>query len=429
MLRTHYSNEITEKMDKKKVTVAGWTRIVREHGSLKFLILADRFGSVQITAKKGETDDKLLKQITSLDKEDVITVSGTVKKNKQAPGSVEIMPDKIYVLNKSKTPLPLDFKVKANLDTRLDYRFLDMRKPEVRAIFRIKDVIQRSFVRYLENEGFVLMNSPVIVAAATEGGTNLFPISYFDKEAFLGQSPQLYKQMLMASGLDKVAIVIPVFRAEEHDTSQHLNETTQMDIETAFVKDEQDVLKYMSEVVTFIYKQVAKECNEELKLLDRKLEIPKQVKQLTYDEALKIVQKAGIKQEWGEDFTPEAQRVLNKKFNPLITTKWPTDIRAFYSMPEPKNEKICRAYDMIIDGIEVCSGAQRIHKYDELVKQMKKRNMNPDNFEFYLNAFRYGMPPHAGWSFGLERLTMVIAGIKNIRECMLFPRDRKRLTP
>ena len=133
--------------------------------------------------------------------------------------------------------------------------------------------------------------------------------------------------------------------------------------------------------------------------------------------------------EWGEDFTPEAQRTLNEKFNPLITTKWPTDIRAFYSMPEPGNERVCRAYDMIIDGIEVCSGAQRIHKYDELVKQMKKRNMNPDNFEFYLNAFRYGMPPHAGWSFGLERLTMVITGIKNIRECMLFPRDRRRLTP
>lgn len=430
MLRTHYSNEITGKLNKKKVTLAGWNRIVREHGSLKFLILADRFGSVQITAKKGETPDKVFKQLTSLNKEDVIAISGTVKNNKQAPGGVEIMPDKLTVLNKSHTPLPLDFKVKANLDTRLDYRFLDMRKPEVRAVFRIKDVIQRGFVRYLENQGFVLMNTPVIVAAATEGGTNLFPISYFDKEAFLGQSPQLYKQMLMASGLDKVAITIPVFRAEEHDTSQHLNETTQMDIEAAFVKDEQDVLNYMSEVVNYIYKEVAKECSEELKLLNRKIEIPKlPVKQLTYDEALKIVQKSGIKMEWGEDFTPEAQRTLNKKFNPLISIKWPTSLRAFYSMPEPGNEKICRAYDMIIDGIEVCSGAQRIHIYDDLVKQMKKRNMNPDNFEFYLNAFKYGMPPHAGWSFGLERLTMVITGIKNIRESVLFPRDRKRLTP
>ena len=185
-----------------------------------------------------------------------------------------------------------------------------MRKPDVRAVFRIKDVIQRAFVRYLEGNGFVLLNTPVIVAAATEGGTNLFPISYFEKEAFLGQSPQLYKQMMMASGFDKVAIVVPVFRAEEHDTTRHLNETIQMDIEVAFVESEQDVLKYMQEVVQFIYKEVNKECKNELKILNRELKIPKlPIKQLTYDEALKLVRKDGIKMEWGDDFTPEAETV------------------------------------------------------------------------------------------------------------------------
>ncbi len=428
-MRTHYSGEIKPEMDGKKVSVAGWVRTLREHGGLKFLILSDRSGNIQITIKKGVTSDSVIEKVASLGKEDVVSFSGVVKKNKQAPNSVEIMPEKIEILNKSQTPLPLDFKVKAGLDKRLDYKFLDTRRPEVRAIFRIKDVIQRSFVRYLEKEGFILVNTPVIVAAATEGGTNLFPISYFEKEAFLGQSPQLYKQMLMASGLDKVIIVTPVFRAEEHDTSFHLNETTQMDIELAFVEDESYALKYMSEVVTYIYKQVIKECEAELKLLGRELKVPKKIKQMTYDQAVKIVNKSGIKMEWGEDFTPEAQRKLNEKHGILITTKWPTDLRAFYSMPEPDNEKICRAYDMIIDGIEVCSGAQRIHKYDELVKEMKRRKMVPENFEFYLNAFKYGMPPHAGWSFGLERLTMVISGTKNIRECMLFPRDRNRLTP
>ena len=269
MLRTHYSNEITSDLDGKAVVIAGWVRTVRDIGKTKFLIVSDRFGEIQVTVKEQDVSDKILKTIKNLDREDVIFVSGTVKKNKTAPKEREIVPEKIKLLAKAETPLPLetDPRIKSNLDTRLDYRFLDMRKPETRAIFRIKDVIQRSFVRYFEEQGFVLFNTPVIVAAATEGGTNLFPISYFEHEAFLGQSPQLYKQMLMASGFDKVAIIVPVFRAEEHDTTRHLNETVQMDIETAFVENEQDVLNYMGGVVNYIYQQVKNECKEELKLL------------------------------------------------------------------------------------------------------------------------------------------------------------------
>lgn len=427
MLRTHYSKDIS---DAKEVKVAGWVRNVRSLGNLKFLILADRYGEAQIMAKKGDVAKELLDKIDSLGREDVVTVEGAVKKNKIAPGGAEIIPKKIELVSRAETPLPLDINVKSNLDTRLDYRFLDLRRPETRAIFRIKDVVQRSFVQYLEGENFILVNTPAIVAAATEGGTNLFPIVYFEKEAFLGQSPQLYKQMLMASGLDKVCIVIPVFRAEDHDTNRHLNETTQMDIELAFVENEQDALKYMQGVIHHIYKKVAGECKAELDLLERKLKVPElPVKQITYDEALELLAKDKIKLEWGSDLTPEAERALCRHNDPVIVTKWPTDIRAFYSMPELGNEKICRAYDMLIDGLEVCSGAQRIHVYENLVKEMKRRKMNPANFKFYLDAFRYGIPPHAGWSFGLERLAMVISGVKNIRECMLFPRDRKRLTP
>lgn len=430
MLRTHYSSEINARDDGKKVKIAGWLRSIREHGGLKFLVVADRFGEVQATAKKGSVSEAVLKQISALTKEDVVSIEGIVRKNDQAPKGVEIMPEKIEVISKSEKILPLDFKVKSGLDKRLDYRFLDLRMPEVMAIFRIKDVIQRSFVRYLENNGFVLMNTPVIVAAATEGGTDLFPISYFENEAFLGQSPQLYKQMLMASGIDKVAIVVPVFRAEEHDTAFHLNETIQMDIESAFVENEQDVLKYMDGVINFIYSQVKKDCKEELKAIGREIDVPASpIKQLTYDEAIDMLKKSEASIKWGDDLNPEAQRIICKRHNPVIITKWPTDVRAFYAKPEPDNKKICRAYDMLIDGIEICSGAQRINDYDELVEEMKRRKLNPKNFDFYLNAFRYGMPPHAGWSFGLERLTMVITGMKNIRECMLFPRDRKRLTP
>src|SRR3989344_3996053 len=266
------------------------------------------------------------------------------------------------------------------------------------------------------------------VAGRTEGRTNLVLISYFDTEAFLVQSPQLYKQILMASGLDKVIIQCPVFRAEEHDTSFHLNESMQMDIEMAFVNGEPEILHYLEGVIKYIYSRLSAECAGEMKILGRDATPPKGIKQITYDEARGIINQES-KLEWGDDFTPEMQRIINKKYNPVIVTKWPTDLRAFYSMPEPGNEKICRAYDLLMDGVEISSGAQRIHKHDELVREMKRRGMNPDNFEFYLNAFRHGMPPHGGWSIGLDRLTMVITGMKNVRECVLFPRDRKRLTP
>ena len=432
MLRTHYTDAITEKNDGKSVKLAGWVSKIRDLGKVKFIILRDKGGEIQITLKKGETAEEILNVAKGLSREDVVVVSGKVSKNTSSMGGREIIPDKLELISKSAVPLPLetDPKIKSELDTRLDNRFLDLRRPEVNAIFRIKDVVQRSFVEYFEKHGFVLVNTPVIVAAATEGGANLFPISYFEREAFLGQSPQLYKQMMMASGIDRVVIVTPAFRAEEHDTTRHLNEVMQMDIEVGFVEDEEDALKFLEEVIHYIYSQVSVKCKDQLKALDRHLTVPSvPFKRITYDESLKILAKEGIKVKWGEDIPPEGERALCKHSNPVIVKKWPTDVRAFYSMPEPGNEKICRAFDLLMDGVELVSGAQRVHDYDKLVKELKRRGMNPDNFDFYLNAFKYGMPPHAGWSIGLERITAAICGLKNIREAVIWPRDRKRLEP
>ncbi len=430
MLRTHYSSDIKAKDDRKHVRVAGWMRSKRDMGKVLFLILHDLKGDVQITLKKNETPDSVFETAKKLGNEDVIAVSGVVRKSDSAPEGREISPDKIDLLNKAKVPLPLDIKGHAELDTRLDHRYLDMRKPHVRAIFRIKDVVQKSFINYFDEQGFLAIHPPAIVASATESGAALFPISYFDKEAFLAQSPQLYKQMVMASGIDKVYIVMPVFRAEEHDTTRHLNEVVQMDIELAFVEDEEDALKHLENVIAYICKRVNEECEKELKVLKSNLDIPKTpFKRLTYDEALDLLKKDNIKIKWGEDLPPDGERALCKHSDPVIIKKWPTDVRAFYSMPEPGNEKICRAYDLLYKGMEICSGAQRIHKEDILTEQLKKRKMSPKNFEFYLEAFRYGMPPHAGWSIGLERLTMAICGLKNIREASLYPRTRTRLVP
>ncbi len=432
MLRTHYSSQLTKKLDGKTVAVAGWVEKIRDIGKVKFLIVRDKDGETQVTAKKGECPEAVFDAISSLTRESVVSVKGTVKTSKAAPSGVEVFPQEIVVLSKSEAPLPLetDPNIKSELETRINYRFIDLRRKEVQAVFRVKDVVHRAFIRYMEQEGFTLVHVPCVVAASTEGGTNLFPISYFENEAFLSQSPQLYKQMLMASGLDKVLIVTPVFRAEEHNTTRHLNESTQMDIEVAFVEDEQSALKYMQSAIHFIYSQVENQCKPQLEALKRKISVPQMpFKQLTYDRALELLKKDGIKIQWGGDLTPEAERALCKHFNPVIVTKWPTDARAFYAMAEPGNEKICRGYDLLIDGLEISSGAQRQHDYGLLVKEMKRRKMNPKNFEFYLNAFKYGMPPHAGWSFGLERLTQVICGATNIREAMLWPRDRTRLTP
>ena len=432
-MRSHYSNEITPELDKKSVTLAGWVHEIRDHGNLKFLILRDRGGTIQITAKKETTDKKVLDYFDKLTKESVVEINGVVKKDNKAPRGVEIVPKSISLIAESKSPLPLDVtgKVDADLDTRLNNRFMDLRKREIAAIFKIRSKVQSSFREYFLNNGFFEINPPSIIVAASEGGTNLFPISYFEKEAYLAQSPQLYKQMMMATGLDKVFITMPVFRAEPHHTTRHLNEVYQMDIERAFIKDEEDVLKDLEGVVQYILKKITEDCSDELNTLKRKIEVPKlPFKRLTYDETLKILEKNDLKIKWGEDLSPDAEKILSDKIKiPFFIKHWPTKLRAFYSKPLDENPEICHAFDLDYGAMELASGAQRIHDEAQLVEALKSRNLNSENFEFYLKAFRYGMPPHGGWSIGAERITEVLTGVSNIRECVLYPRDRTRLAP
>ncbi|MBM3309561.1 MAG: aspartate--tRNA(Asn) ligase [Candidatus Altiarchaeales archaeon] len=432
-MRSNYSSEVAEKLDGKKVTLAGWVHEIRDMGQLKFLVLRDREGFIQITAKKETTDKKILEAIEGLSKESVIEVVGKVSANPRAPNKVEVIPEEIRVVALSAVPLPLDVtgKVDADLDTRLNNRFMDVRKPQVAAVFKIRARVQESFREFFSKKGFVEINPPSIIAAASEGGTELFAISYFEREAFLCQSPQLYKQMLMSSGLDKVFITMPVFRAESHNTTRHLNEIYQMDIEKAFIQDEEGVLEELEGVTQYLLKKVSEECAKELKTLKREIKVPKlPFKRITYDQALKLLEKNGIKMPWGGDFTPEADKKLAELIpEPFFTTQWPTKIRAFYSKPMEDRPEICRAFDLCYMGMEIASGAQRIHNHDELVEALKRKNLKPENFEFYLKAFRYGMPPHGGWSIGAERITEAITGVSNIRECVLYPRDRTRLEP
>ncbi len=433
MMRTHYVSKVTKEMDGQEVTLAGWAHEIRDIGKIKFLVLRDRTGLVQVTAKRGVVPDDVVDSINFV-KETVVQVKGKVVVGKGAKAGVELIPtEKIVVLGPVSTVIPFEVtgKVPAELDVRLDNRYIDLRRIETTAIFKIRSAIESAFREKLLELDFQEMTPPCVVAAATEGGTNLFKLQYFENEAFLAQSPQLYKQMAVVGGMDKVFMTTPVFRAEKHNTVAHLNEVLQMDIEMGF-GDHNDAMDVLSDVAVHIIKRVKELCPGELKTLGREdLKVPGKVNRFTYTEMLLRLNKLGSPTKWGEDFTKDDEKKMPEAVGEelFVVTEWPTDTRAFYSMPSKEDPKICHAYDLVYMGMEVASGAQRIHIPELLVQQLKNRGLNPENFEFYVRAFRMGAPPHAGWSIGLDRMTMAICGMGNIRECTLFPRDRVRLTP
>ncbi len=433
MMRTHYVSSVTPAMDGKEVVLAGWAHEIRDIGKIKFLVLRDRTGTVQVTAKRGIVPDEIVGSIDFV-KETVIQVKGKVVTGKGAKAGVEIIPtEKVVVLGPVSTTIPFEVtgKVPAELDVRLDNRYIDLRRLETTAVFKIRSAIETAFREKLLKLEFQEITPPCIVAAATEGGTNLFRVEYFEKEAFLAQSPQLYKQMAVVGGMDKVFMTTPVFRAEKHNTVAHLNEVLQMDIEMGF-GDHNDAMDVLGEVAVHIISTIKENCGKELKILGREgLKVPEKVNRYTYTDMLEKLQKMGSSTKWGEDFTKDDEKKMPEAVGEelFIVYEWPTETRAFYSMPSKEDPKICHAYDLVYMGMEVASGAQRIHIPELLTQQLKSRGLNPEAFEFYVRAFRMGAPPHAGWSIGLERMTMAVCGMGNIRECALFPRDRVRLTP
>jgi nondiscriminating aspartyl-tRNA synthetase len=428
MLRTHYVEDALQ----GEVTVAGWVHEIRDLGKLAFVILRDKTGLIQVTIKKKECAHEVLQALDGLVKETAVRITGEVKESKIASLGRELYPEKIEVIGsvQKKVPFEVTGKVPADLDVRLDNRFIDLRRRETNAVFRVRAEAQRAFREKCVELGCEEINPPAIVGSSTEGGTDLFEVNYFEKKAFLAQSPQLYKQLAVVGGLDKVFMTMPVFRAEKHNTTRHLNEVTQMDVEIGFANDE-DALGYLEAVFLHILNGVKNNCAAELELLGAKPGDYDSIPRHTYDDVLKALEKIGVKKEWGDDFSKEEEARIPEAVGTdlLFITRWPTKCRAFYSMPVEGDEEKCKAYDLIYKGMELASGAQRIHLPDLLVKQLKAKGLNPENFESYVDAFRYGAIPHAGWSIGAERLTMLLCGLENIREASLFPRDRHRLTP
>ena len=411
----------------KNVEVVGWVHNTRELGKIKFLVLRDSSGIIQVTAPEKKVDKKIFSEVDKISRESVIYVKGNVVESKQAPGGKEIIPEELETISVSEN-LPIDVLdySKTELPKRLDYRFLDLHRERIQAIFKVKSEIAMSFRDFFYNKKFTEVFLPSLISSSSEGGTELFEAKYFEKKAYLAQSPQLYKQMVAISPIEKVFTITPVWRAEKHNTVRHLNESRQMDIEVAFA-DSMMVMKHLEEAVKYIIKKVNENCKKELKALEVTLKIPKS-KYLSYDETVKI-----LKMKKGEDLSPDDERKLDELYPDTIVFihSWPAEIKPFYIMPKDENPKsrLSEGFDAIYKGIEISSGGQRIHIPELLEKSLKSKGLNPKHFKSYIDSFRYGAPPHSGWSIGLERLTQILCNLNNIREAVLFPRDRDRLAP
>lgn len=414
--------------------VLGWVHEVRDLGGLSFFLIRDRTGILQVTVPRKKVGEEVLTAIRDVSRESLVRIKGSVKAIDKAPGGRELVPAEFEVIARSKSPLPLDVveKVPADLDTRLDARFLDARRPRVTAVFQVRSSVMQAISGFLYSRGFVNIVSPKIVAAATEGGTELFPIAYFEKEAFLNQSPQLYKQLMMGAGFEKVFEIGPIFRAEEHNTTKHLNEATSIDIEVSFA-DHHDVMQILEELIVHVYREVNARCAASLEAMEiGSLPVPKTpFRRLRYADAIRMAADAtGEAVRYGDDIGTVAEKAIGEVIGEhYFIVDWPTEIKPYYALPYEDDPAVCKAFDLMHPRMELSSGSQRVHQHDLLEAQIRAKGLSPESFEFYLEPFRYGMPPHAGWGLGAERLLMTMLSLGNIREAVLFPRDRHRLTP
>jgi nondiscriminating aspartyl-tRNA synthetase len=429
--RTHYTSNVTPENDGQEITIFGWVQDIRDLGGIRFIIMQDRDGTIQLTIPKKRIQPEVLAKSDLLQKRFAIGVKGTVKKTNMTPRGIEVIPNAIKIFNVATEQLPIDItgKTPANIEARLDARPLDLTQEKILATFKIQHTALEAIRSFLFEKGFLEVHTPRIIASATEGGAELFSVDYFGQKAYLAQSPQLYKEELTLS-FEKVFEVGPFFRAEESHTRRHLSEFVSVDVEQAFA-DAKDVMALLEQVIHHACVVVKEKCATELAVLGYKFEVPTlPFKRLTYDQVLEDLKAQDVTIPWGEDIPTEAFRVLGKLYPYFyFITDWPTHSKTFYIKPKDDNPKLCEGFDLMWRYIELVSGGTRIAQKDQLIERLKEKGLKPESFKCHLQAYDYGMPPHAGWAIGLERLTMILTGNKNIREVTLYPRDRVRLTP
>ena len=439
-----------------EVTIAGYAETVRGRGGICFLMLRDGTGHIQAFLKRDNMDESLFSAIQSATRESTIQVTGAVAQKRPPklaegesapPPEYEVNVTAARVLADAAAPLPVGVtdEVHVGLDVRLDNRHLDLRRAHVNAMFQLRGKVLQYGRDYLISEGFQEINTPKIIAAAAEGGTNLFPMKYFETDAYLSQSPQLYKQLAVLGGLERVFEIGPAFRAEKHDTYRHLNEFISFDIEGAWMDDE-DVMGVQERMIHHIWGQVAA---NDLDLIDVvneywasqgqepvTVEVPSlPFPRIPYCDAIEIVKAGGGEIEWGDDIESHHCDIVAAQYPGFhFIPRWPMSMKPFYIHHKEgeygtSGEQLSRGFDLNYGRDEMTSGGQREHRVDVLEQNLRNMGLEPADFTFYTDGFRYGAPPHAGWGLGVARLLMVLTGAGNVREVVLFPRDRSRVTP
>lgn len=421
------------------VLVKGWVRTIRNQKSVKFLILRDITGLIQTVSLKENIDTSAI--IDSLSLESVVEIEGLVVANQQAPGGFELVINslKVITLAPSEMPIPVEEKgeSESQLQKRLDWRWIDLRKPKNALIFKVWTEMEQAFRNYCVSHNFIEIHSPKITVCATESGSELFEIKYFDKKAYLVQSPQLYKQMAMASGFEKVFEVGPVFRANPSFTSRHDTEFTMYDIEMSFIESHHDLMAEEEKIIVAMISAIKEKYGDQIKeMYGREIIVPiLPFPRITLTEAKKILSKLGVPNERGDDMSPEEEKSLSayilKEFNHefVFLHDFPAHVRAFYSMRLESDPSISKSFDLLWNGMEITSGAQREHRPEQLEKQIIEKGLNPESFKDYLAFFKYGCPPHGGFAPGPTRMLMKLFGVTNVREVTYLYRGVNRLTP
>jgi aspartyl-tRNA synthetase len=438
IIRTHYTSQITKDDADKEVSIAGWIHKLRDLGNLKFIILRDREGQIQITLKRGATAAGLIDLVNTLREEDVIAVKGVVKPTKIAPKGREIIPTKIVVLSKivSSVPVSVSGSIESNLDTRFDFRVLDLRRPEVLAIFKIQSMLVEGMQEYLRMEGFQQVFTPCLMGAVSESGSEVFPVVYFNKSAFLRQDPQLHRQLVVISGMDRIYDLGPNWRAEPSHTPRHLCEHRGCAVELGFIEDEYDVIRIEEALVQESMRKVKNECKEELELIGKEVEVPKSpFPEIRFPDIYNILEEFGKKIPFGEDYDRESEAILAKyvkekhKSEFFFVNRFPSKVKPFYVMRVDEEPQWARSVDLLCKGLELSSGGQREHRYEKIMEQVSEKGMSSVSVRWFTEPFKYGAPPHGGFNIGIERLTMQLLDISNIGEATLFPRTPDRLIP
>lgn len=426
---------LQEQPEGARVRLKGWVEEIRELGGITFLVLRDASGTAQVTMPRKQVDASIFEAVSKLTRESVVEVTGKVRHNEKSKRGVELIPEALTVHSVAGVPLPMGVvdRVNVEADTVLDNRFMDLRRRQRALVFRVRSFMTHALRKHLHEHNFVEVHTPKIVAEGAEGGATLFRLDYFGRKAYLAQSPQLYKQMLMSSSLERVYEIAPAYRAEPSDTVRHTSEFISFDAEMAFIDSMGNVLEMLETLMHSTIKDTIAQWGQEIQEMGyTPPSLPRlPFKRLTYSECLDLLNSEGRSIREGQDLDTEAEKVIGKVmlengYSMYFITHYPEEIKPFYIMEEGNYS---RSFDLEFQGTEISSGGQREHRIEQLMQRMRKKQLNPAEFEFYLRAFRYGMPPHGGWGMGMDRLAALLLSLGNIRDAILFPRDRTRLVP